>query len=145
MERLGLRQDAVHREDRETLARRQIKRFGWNMVVLAGSVGLYYLGFFGTTDGPLNPHRLGTTMADFGITGMHLTAGVILVFLISISWNWVYNLKLRVRYSSRSANRQDNFGRAAYQPIRKGLWGHTAWVGMLIVLIGVIAQMNGWI
>ncbi len=118
------------------IMKRQLKRSVLTMLSFAGSIGLYYLGFFGTTDGPLNPEKLGALMANNHVTPTHLLVGLIVLFMISISWNWVYNLINKIRtYFDRCS--QD----IPYQPVRKGRWAHTLWAAVLIVLVGVAGYM----
>ncbi len=120
----------------EDLARRQLIRFGWSMITLAISIGLYYLGFFGTTEGPLNPERMGSAMNEFGVTGRHIVIFMSLLFLVSVSWNWVYNLFRKTVKSAGTAHDP------ACRPVEKGIWGHTAWAAVLIILIGVIIELH---
>jgi len=76
----------------EELASRQLKKFGISMLVLGVSIGLYYLGFFGSVDGPLHPARLGKMLSHLGVTQIHLLITFIILFTVSLVWNWIYNL-----------------------------------------------------
>ncbi len=76
----------------EELASRQLKKFGISMLVLAVSIGLYYLGFFGSVDGPLHPARLGEMLNHCGVTKIHLLITFIILFAATLAWNWIYNL-----------------------------------------------------
>jgi len=116
----------------EIFARRRLKRFGWEMIILALSMGLYYLGFFNTVEGPLNTHRVGAFLAENGITVTHLILFLVAVFVISVSWNWMLNLSRR--RSSGSGVDQTGEVRAT----GKGIWGHTLWIAVLLLLAGVI-------
>ena len=128
----------------EDLARQQLRRFGWSMISLAVCISLYYLGFFGTTEGPMNPARLGMKMAEFGVNRTHVILVLAAIFLVSIAWNWIYNLIGRVRFRSGDTTREAgaNASTKTYQPIKKGVWGHTLWMAVLIVLAGVIIRLQ---
>ena len=76
----------------DELARRQLKSFGISMLVLGVSIGLYYLGFFGSVDGPLHPARLGENLSRLGFTQIHLLVIFSALFIVSLTWNWIYNL-----------------------------------------------------
>ena len=76
----------------EELASRQLKKFGISMLVLAVSIGLYYLGFFGSVDGPLHPARIGEKLSRLGVTRIHLLITFIALFAVTLVWNWIYNL-----------------------------------------------------
>lgn len=67
-------------------------RFGMTMMVMGGSFLLYYLGLFGGVEGPLNPDRIGDALAGTGLTRTYFKAFFVLLLIITISWNWIYNL-----------------------------------------------------
>lgn len=81
-----------HQISGEELANRQLKKFGISMSVMAASIGLYYLGFFGSFDGPLHPTRVGEKLSRLGFTAIHLLVIFIILFAASVTWNWIYNL-----------------------------------------------------
>ncbi len=125
----------------------QLRRFGWSMVSLAASVGLYFMGFFNSVQGPLNSDRMGTTLAQLGVTSTHLIAGAAVLFVLSVSWNWIYNLFHRSAAKRRSGmntgHKNRNIDRAqVYEPVRKGPWGHVLWMAMLILLITLLANVH---
>ena len=66
--------------------------FGLNMIVMAVSFGLYYLGFFGGVDGPLATVSLGRTLAGIGFTSASFQVMLVILFIIALTWNWVLNL-----------------------------------------------------
>lgn len=76
----------------DEMGRRQLKKFGVNMSILGASIGLYYLGFFGSIDGPLHPTRIGEKLNSLGFTQMHLLITCIALFAVTVCWNWIYNL-----------------------------------------------------
>jgi hypothetical protein len=66
--------------------------FGLNMIVMAVSFALYYLGFFGRVDGPLSMASIGRGLADAGFTVASFQAMLVAFFAIALTWNWVLNL-----------------------------------------------------
>lgn len=72
--------------------RQRLTRFGVSMIVMAICFPLYYLGLFGSVEGPLLPSHLGTRLASMGVSKTHLL-GISLSFsIIAMTWNWIYNL-----------------------------------------------------
>ncbi|HOI96217.1 MAG TPA: hypothetical protein PK250_16045 [Syntrophobacter fumaroxidans] len=71
---------------------RRLKSFGLNMMVMAVSFGLYYLGFFGGVEGPLNMTNIGKTIVGLGFTSNHFQVLLFAFFIIALTWNWVLNL-----------------------------------------------------
>jgi hypothetical protein len=88
----GNRSIAGQRLSGHELANRQLKRFGINMLVLAASIALYYLGFFGSVDGPLHPFRIGLGLHGLGVTRTSLLYTLTGFLALSVIWNWLYNL-----------------------------------------------------
>lgn len=128
------------------LIRQQTKRLVLTIVSLGGSIGLYYLGFFGTVEGPLNPEKISAAVAGSDISPGHLLAGLFLTFMVSISWNWVYNLINRTKkHSTAEKGHETDVKRKItskdFQPVRKGPWSHSIWVGSLIGLIGLCVHL----
>ncbi len=107
----------------------QIRKFGYNMIVLAISIGLYYLGFFGTAEGPLNPSGIGQKLKSAGFNGHHLLFALSVLFIISLTWNWIYNSVLRLHLYLENPKGENN-----PKPVKKGKWGHTV-CGALLILI----------
>ncbi|EMS80738.1 hypothetical protein [Desulfotignum phosphitoxidans] len=132
--------------DDNRLIRQQAMRLMVTLVSLGGSIWLYYLGFFGTVEGPLNPEKIGAAMAGKNIAPGHLLAGLFLIFLVSISWNWVYNLIHRIKIERAASRHPQAAGKqknepVTFQPVRKGPWSHTIWAGALMGLIGFCVQL----
>ena len=69
----------------------RMQNFGWTMIVMGASFGLYYLGLFGGVDGPLRPDRLGERLAATGFNNQHLLTVLLSLMGIAIIWNWIYN------------------------------------------------------
>ena len=72
--------------------RSRLHNFGLTMVVMGASFFLYYLGLFGTVDGPLTPANMGTALSGMGVTRQHVIVVLLSVLIFAISWNWVFNL-----------------------------------------------------
>ena len=49
---------------------------------------LYYLGCFGTVDGPLTPAKMGAALAGLGVTRRHVILLLLSILIGAISWNW---------------------------------------------------------
>jgi hypothetical protein len=77
---------------RPSYAQRWKVGFGLNMIVMAVSFGLYYLGFFGRVDGPLSMANIGRALAGVGFTVGSFQAMLVVLFVIALTWNWVLNL-----------------------------------------------------
>jgi hypothetical protein len=69
----------------------RMQNFGWTMIVMGASFGLYYLGLFGGVDGPLRPDRLGERLAAIGFSNRHLLMVLLSLMGVAIVWNWIYN------------------------------------------------------
>ena len=117
-------------------ARNQLRRFGYNMVALALSIGLYYLGFFGTVEGPLNPSAIGQHLKTMGFSGKHLLYILFILFAVSLTWNWIYNGAVKL-YFNFKCSRVEQCEKMIQTPesVQKGKWGHTVWAAMLILFL----------
>lgn len=78
-------------EDSHDLLRRRLTSLGLSMIVMAICFPLYYLGLFGSVEGPLNPSQLGTNLAAMGVTRTHVLVGFLALSVVAITWNWIYN------------------------------------------------------
>lgn len=74
---------------------RRLTAFGLNLIVMALSFMLYYLGFFGKIDGPLSMTNIGRTMSGIGITLNGVQIFLVVVFIIALTWNWILNMVAR--------------------------------------------------
>jgi len=72
--------------------RQRLTNFGLTMIVMGVCFPLYYLGFFGSVDGPLNPSQLGERLAAVGVSKAYMLVFSLSLFIITASWNWIYNL-----------------------------------------------------
>ncbi|BBO69965.1 hypothetical protein DSCA_38950 [Desulfosarcina alkanivorans] len=80
------------RQPQNGLVRNRLQSFGLTMVVMGASFFLYYLGCFGTVDGPLTPAKMGAALAGLGVTRRHVILLLLSILIGAISWNWVFNL-----------------------------------------------------
>jgi hypothetical protein len=77
---------------RRTYGQQRLVHFGITMIVMGVCFFLYYLGFFGGVDGPLNPAQLGEHLSASGVSRAHLIIAAAVLVLLSLSWNWIFNL-----------------------------------------------------
>lgn len=151
---------------RDSLAQKQLQRFGLTMLVLAVSLVLYYFGFFGTYQGPLHPAKIGNALDGLGLQQWHFVYIPILLSVLSLTWNWVANCFCRatgrrlacLRQESkdslpcaRSVRKQAGIGQqqavfvcsqghqetaARFCPLKKGPWSYV--FGLFWLLIAVL-------
>ena len=74
------------------LVRSRLHNFGLTMVVMGASFILYYLGLFGTVEGPLTPANMGTALSGMGVTRFHVILFLALILVGAAIWNWALNL-----------------------------------------------------
>jgi len=79
-------------QPRQGFARNRLHNFGLTMVVMGVSFVLYYLGLFGTVEGPLTPANMGASLSSLGVTQRHMMVLLLSLLIGAVSWNWVYNL-----------------------------------------------------
>jgi hypothetical protein len=72
--------------------RKRTKCFGMSMMVMGVSFFLYYLGLFGNVEGPLAPGNIGASLSGIGVTKAHALMVFLSFFIISMTWNHLYNL-----------------------------------------------------
>jgi hypothetical protein len=70
----------------------RLASFGLTLIVMGASFGLYYLGLFGTVDGPLAPARMGTALAEMGVSQRHVIVMLLTLLIGALTWNWIFNL-----------------------------------------------------
>lgn len=93
-------------------ARNRMHSFGLTMIVMGASFMLYYLGVFGTVDGPLTPEKMGAALSGLGVNRRHVIVVLLSILTAAISWNWIFNLtsliagsRLTCTAKKKSANR----------------------------------------
>ena len=82
---------AIHPPQRG-FARSRLCNFGLTMVIMGISFVLYYLGLFGTVDGPLTPANMGKALSGLGVTQRHVIIMLLSLLIGAVSWNWIFNL-----------------------------------------------------
>jgi len=75
-----------------TFIQKRLIRFCMSMLVMILCFPLYYLGLFGSVDGPLHPARIGESLAGMGISRTHSAIFFLSILIIAVSWNWIFNL-----------------------------------------------------
>lgn len=103
---------------------RRVRNFGVSMIVLGICLALYYLGFFGSVEGPLSPGNLGEGLADMGISKSHILAVLFSFLIIAITWNWIYNLVSLLIGSRMTCNKTDTHGIQCGAPVKRGRVAH---------------------
>jgi hypothetical protein len=92
MKRKPKEDPAMNPTPRHSHTQRRAAAFGLNMIVMAVCFALYYLGFFGGVEGPLNMAAIGKHLAGIGFTAVSFQLLLVLIFLACLTWNWVLNL-----------------------------------------------------
>ncbi len=90
-----------------TFIQKRLIRFCLSMLVMILCFPLYYLGLFGSVDGPLNPARIGESLAGMGVTKSHSAVFFVSFLIIAVSWNWIYNLVSLLRGSRLTCKRAE--------------------------------------
>jgi hypothetical protein len=70
---------------------KRLVRMSLSTVVMILCFPLYYLGLFGSVEGPLNPARIGDFLGGMGVTKTHSLVFFLSFLIIAVSWNWIYN------------------------------------------------------
>ena len=81
------------------------------MLVMILCFPLYYLGLFGSVEGPLNPARIGASLAGMGVTKTHSLVFFLSFLIIAVSWNWIYNMVSLLTGSRLTCNKLDEEGK----------------------------------
>lgn len=81
------------------------------MLVMILCFPLYYLGLFGSVEGPLNPARIGASLAGMGVTKTHSLVFFLSFLIIAVSWNWIYNMVSLLMGSRLTCNKPDEEGK----------------------------------
>jgi hypothetical protein len=104
---------------RRTYGQQRLVHFGITMIVMGVCFFLYYLGFFGGVDGPLSPAQLGEHLSASGVSKAHLIIVAAVLVLLSLSWNWIFNL-VSLRLGRRlTCSRADGQGGICGGPVRR--------------------------
>lgn len=96
-----------------------------SMLVMILCFPLYYLGLFGTVDGPLHPTRIGDFLAGMGVTRIHAMALFLALLIIAVTWNWIYNLVSLAAGARLTCKRTiDEAGTVCGAAVRRSRAGH---------------------
>jgi len=94
-----------------TFIQKRLIRFCLSMLVMVLCFPLYYLGLFGSVEGPLNPARIGESLAGLGITRIHSAVFFLTLLVIAVSWNWIFNLVSYLSGARLTCNRVNEDGK----------------------------------
>ncbi len=73
----------------------RLGNFFLSLGIMALSFVFYSLGLFGDVEGPLNPARLGSTLAALGLTKQHLIALLLTLSIFATVWDRLFNAVYR--------------------------------------------------
>lgn len=93
-----------------TYLQKRMIRFCMTMIVFILCVPLYHAGLFGTVDGPLNPERIGESLAGMGVTRTHSALFFLALLIIAVAWNWIFNLVSYLTGARLTCNKADEGG-----------------------------------
>jgi hypothetical protein len=99
-----------------TFLQKRMIRFCISMSVAIGCIPLHRLGLFGSVDGPLNPSRIGESLAGMGVTKTHSMVFFLSFLIISLCWNWIFNIVSHLMGSRLTCNKVDEEGKACGAP-----------------------------
>ena len=154
-----------------SFVQQRLHHFGLTLMVMGASFFLYYLGFFGGVDGPLQPERIGERMAITGCSKVHVMILLSLLTVLAIIWNWIYNAVNRLLgrrrvciYHSKKdgvpcglpVTRQKGLekapqyvcrdghasGKAFFISVKKGTVGHFVWMLCMVLTLIVLYHMG---
>jgi hypothetical protein len=104
---------------RHRYGQQRLFHFGITMIVMGVSFLLYYLGFFGRVDGPLNPAQLGEHLAASGVSKDYFLILAAVLVLLALSWNWIFN-RVGFRLGMRlTCSRIDADGACCHAPVKR--------------------------
>ncbi|PKN61655.1 MAG: hypothetical protein CVU57_28335 [Deltaproteobacteria bacterium HGW-Deltaproteobacteria-15] len=93
-----------------TYIQKRLIRFCLSMIVFILCLPLYHAGLFGTVDGPLNPARMGESLAGMGVTRTHSALFFLSILIIAVAWNWIFNLVSYFAGARLTCNKADEEG-----------------------------------
>ena len=102
----------------------RIFRLCLSIVVMLICIPLYYLGLFGNVAGPLNPSHLGERLAALGVTEKHAMIFFLSCLIISVAWNWIFNLVSLVMGSRLTCNKMMDGNTPCGSPVRRNKLVH---------------------
>jgi len=90
---------------------KRLIRMSLSTLVMILCFPLYYLGLFGSVEGPLNPDRIGDFLAGMGVTKTHSLVFFLSFLIIAVSWNWIHNIVSLLVGSRLTCNKLDEEGK----------------------------------
>ena len=102
-----------------SFVQKRLIRFCMSMLVMVICFPLYYLGLFGSVEGPLNPAAIGDTLAGMGVTQKHAMLLFLSFLIIAVSWNWIFNLVSMLMGSRLSCSRPTAGGRPCAARVKR--------------------------
>ena len=96
--------------DTKNFFRQRLTGFGYTMIVMGICFPLYYLGIFGSVEGPLTPAHLGERLGGMGVSKSHMLIFFLSFLIMAITWNWIYNLVSLLIGSRMTCNKTDTRG-----------------------------------
>ena len=90
-----------------TFMQKRVYRMFGSMLVMILCFPLYYLGLFGSVEGPLNPARIGDALGSMGVKKTHAFVFFLSFLIIAVSWNWIYNIVSLLMGHRLTCNRLD--------------------------------------
>lgn len=102
-----------------TFIQKRLIRLCLSMLVFVLCMPLYYLGFFGTVEGPLNPARIGESLAAMGVAKTHSILFFLTLMIITVTWNWIFNLVSYLAGARLTCNKTDDDGKPCGAPVEK--------------------------
>ena len=90
---------------------KRLIRMSLSTLVMILCFPLYYLGLFGSVEGPLNPARIGDFLAGMGVTKTHSLVFFLSFLIIAVSWNWIYNIVSLLVGGRLTCNKADEEGK----------------------------------
>jgi len=100
------------------IQKRLIRMF-LSMMVMILCFPLYYLGLFGSVEGPLNPAKIGASLAGMGVTKTHSLVFFLSFLIIALSWNWIYNIVSLLTGARLTCNKVDDEGKPCGARVEK--------------------------
>jgi hypothetical protein len=94
-----------------SFVQKRLFRMFASMLVMILCFPLYYLGLFGSVEGPLNPERIGDSLASMGVTKTHSLVFFLSFLIIAVSWNWIYNIVSLLMGHRLTCNKKDEEGK----------------------------------
>ena len=93
-----------------TFIHQRSNRFLMSLLIMLICFPLYYLGLFGSVEGPLQPAQIGQWLAGIGVSRSHILFLFAAVMILAVTWNWIFNLLSLLIGSRLTCNRTGEHG-----------------------------------